>query len=32
MYEEANKALDIWSIGCIFAELLDKPKRKVKII
>lgn len=29
MWEKAAKSMDMWSIGCIFAELLDKPKRKV---
>lgn len=29
MWDKATKAIDIWSVGCIFAELLDKPKRKV---
>ncbi|KAL9654717.1 hypothetical protein ABK040_008514 [Willaertia magna] len=30
MWEQAGKSLDIWSLGCIFAEMLDKPpKRKV---
>eukprot|EP01080_Neovahlkampfia_damariscottae_P008837 gene8837-785_t len=27
-YEKSYKALDMWSIGCIFAELLQKPKRR----
>ncbi|KAF0980358.1 hypothetical protein FDP41_013572 [Naegleria fowleri] len=30
MWDQAGKALDIWSLGCIFAEMLDKPpKRRV---
>jgi len=30
MWEKASKALDLWSIGCIFAEMLDSPpKRRV---
>ena len=30
MWDQAGKPLDIWSLGCIFAEMLDKPpKRKV---
>lgn len=30
MWDQAGKALDMWSLGCIFAEMLDKPpKRKV---
>jgi len=28
VYEKSSKPMDIWSIGCVFAELLDKPKRK----
>jgi serine/threonine protein kinase len=27
-YEESYKALDMWSIGCMFGELLQKPKRR----
>lgn len=28
MWESAGKSLDVWSIGCIFAEMLDKPPRR----
>lgn len=29
MWEKTSKALDLWSVGCILAELLDRPKRSV---
>jgi serine/threonine protein kinase len=28
MWEHAGKSLDVWSIGCMFAEILDKPPRR----
>jgi serine/threonine protein kinase len=29
MWNKASKAMDIWSVGCIFAELLQQPQRRV---
>jgi serine/threonine protein kinase len=28
MWESAGKSLDVWSVGCMFAEMLDKPPRR----
>mmetsp|Transcript_2019 Transcript_2019/g.2899 ORF Transcript_2019/g.2899 Transcript_2019/m.2899 type:complete len:409 (+) Transcript_2019:1675-2901(+) len=28
MWENASKAIDMWSVGCIFAEMLTKPPRQ----
>lgn len=27
-YEKSYKALDMWSVGCIFGELLQRPRRR----
>lgn len=28
-WDQLNKAIDVWSVGCIFAELLCRPPRQV---
>jgi serine/threonine protein kinase len=28
MWEKTSRALDLWSIGCIFAEMLMEPKKR----
>lgn len=32
MWDKTSRAMDIWSVGCILAEMLDQPKPKRRVL